>query len=147
MSFPNIGFRVKFKNRNPDPGICVVTNIDFEKKHLNLAHSCSSGTIYYSCDFDDVEIVNDLKTTAVDTELLDELMILKENAVQLINALQWALDRIQLTDPGLDKEEFVRAFKKANKVLKETKSQHFSLCVLYNHIKCKEKLVDVDSWS
>ncbi len=49
-------FKCKFKNRNPDPGICYVTSINFLERSL----SCTNGRYSYSPDFDDVEFIPDL---------------------------------------------------------------------------------------
>ena len=43
-------FICTFKKRNPDPGICAVTKIDFENRKLE----CSNGAVRLSPSFDEI---------------------------------------------------------------------------------------------
>lgn len=49
-------FKCKYKNRNPNSGICWIMSIDFENKMLDV----SNGRYRYSPTFDDVEFITDL---------------------------------------------------------------------------------------
>lgn len=45
-------FYVRFKNRNPDPGVCIVQSIDWEARRLTVTNGCCR---YYP-SFDEVDI-------------------------------------------------------------------------------------------
>lgn len=48
--------KCKFKNRVPDPGICVVIDIDFEERRVHV----SNGAVRFRGDFDDIEFIPDI---------------------------------------------------------------------------------------
>jgi len=48
--------KCKFKNRKPDPGICYVTQIDFEGEKVHW----SNGRVSSVTDFDQIEFIPDI---------------------------------------------------------------------------------------
>ena len=56
MMDENYPFKCKYKNRTPNPGICWIISIDFERKKLDV----SNGNYRYCPDFDDVEFIPDI---------------------------------------------------------------------------------------
>jgi hypothetical protein len=49
-------FRCKFKNRTPDPGVCYVIEINFEKQEIE----CSNGRVRLYTKFDEIEFIPDI---------------------------------------------------------------------------------------
>jgi hypothetical protein len=49
-------FKCRYKERNPDPGLCWIIDIDFDNRDLGF----SNGSYRYSASFDDVEFIPDI---------------------------------------------------------------------------------------
>lgn len=50
-------FFARFKQRNPDPGVCRIISINWEDKLISM----TNGRLRYSPSFDEVEIVSAIK--------------------------------------------------------------------------------------
>jgi len=56
LSDDKFPFKCKFKNREPDPGICYIISIDFENRKV----SCLNGSVRLYPSFDEIEFVPDI---------------------------------------------------------------------------------------
>ena len=60
-------FFARFKQRNPDPGVCRIISINWEDKLISM----TNGRLRYSPSFDEVEIVKDFTAAALN-DVMDE---------------------------------------------------------------------------